>query len=166
MKSTIENTAEITFTPPTEAELTELGFDAAAKQLNADREMARKLRIAFEHFRVVEPDHLSRFQAELKQKTLRNDGRNTWGMITEHDTLVFTPIKDYTAIPPKEALDELRKAKTLGCFDAFEVATIQSVRTVPDPIIFGTINGSRNKYYVCQWDNDVKIEDILRPEEG
>ncbi len=151
---------------PTEAELKELGFDAAATQMSADKELARKLRIAFEHFRVVEPSHLDRFQSDLKTKTSRQDGSNQWGEITVYDKLVFTAISEYKAIPPKEALAELRKARELGCFDAFEVATIESVRVVPDPIIFGTITGSKNKYYVCQWDNDVKIEDILRSEEG
>lgn len=156
----------MTTTAPTENDLRELGFDSAASKLSADKELARKLRITFEHFRVVTPEHLGRFQTELKERTTRQDGANQWGAITVYDKLVFTPIKNYKAIPPQEALDELRKAKKLGCFDNFEVATIESVRIVPDPIIFGTINGCPNKYYVCQWDSDVKIEDILRPEEG
>lgn len=156
----------LTATAPSESELRELGFTKAADQVQKDRDMARKLRIAFEHFRVVEPSHLERFQSDLKTKTTKSDGSNQWGTITTYDKLVFTPISDYKTVPPKEALDELRKARSHECFDSFEVATIKSVRVVPDPIIFGVINGCQNKYYVCQWDNDVKIEDILRADEG
>lgn len=149
-----------------ENDLRELGFTAAAEQVQKDRELARKLRIAFEHFRVVTPAHIERFQSELKTKTQQADGRNQWGEITTHDRLKLTNIASYAAVPPQEALDELRKAKELNCFDTFEVATIESVRVVPDPIVFGVIHGCTNKYFVCQWDEDVKIEDILRPDEG
>jgi hypothetical protein len=39
-------------------------------------------------------------------------------------------------------------------------------RRNPDPIIFGRIKGSNNRYFVAQWDDDVKIEQILRADEG
>lgn len=149
-----------------EQELRELGLTGAADQVGRDRELARKLRIAFEHFRIVEPDKIERFKKELKAKTLRKDGKNQWGNIEVYDTLKLTPLENYRTVPPKEALDELKKAQALKCFDSFAVATIESVRIVPDPIIFGKIVGSPNLYYVCQWDNDVSIEDILRSDEG
>lgn len=149
-----------------EQELRELGLTGAADQVGKDRELARKLRIAFEHFRIVEPDNITRFKEELKTKTLRRDGKNQWGEIEVYDTLKLTPLENYRTVPPQEALVELRKAREMKCFDSFEVATIESVRIVPDPIIFGKIVGSPNLYYVCQWDEDVKIEDILRADEG
>lgn len=154
MTSTLEN------------ELKELGFDAASQQVQKDRELARKLRTAFEHYRVVEPEHFTRFNSDLKAKTEQKDGKNQWGNITTYDRLKFTPVAQYTAVPPPEVLEALRAAKGHGCFDAFEVATIESVRVVPDPIIFGIITGSANKYFIAQWDNDVKIEDILKEDEG
>lgn len=149
-----------------ENELSELGFTAAAAKVNTDRALARKLRIAFEHFRVVEPDKIQRFQQELRDRTIKDEGKNQWGTIQRYDSLKFTPIEKYPNVPPIEALQELRKAKAFECFDRFEVATIESVKIVPDPIIFGVIDGSLNKYYICQWDDDVKIEDILREDEG
>lgn len=151
---------------PSENELRELGFEQAADQMSADKEMARKLRIAFEHFRIVKPEHIDRFNAELKANTRQGDGKNQWGEIYTYDRLKLTPIKDYKKVPPKDVLDKLREAKALNCFDTFEVATIESVRVIPDPIIFGTINGCPDKYYVAQWDNDVKIEQILKEDEG
>lgn len=151
---------------PDEIELSELGFEKAATQLTQDKEFARKLRIAFEHFRVVEPKHITRFNEELKARTHKAKGSNQWGQITSYDTLKFTGIAEYTAVPPKPALEALRHAKTLGCFDGYEIATIESVEVVPDPILFGTITGSGNKYFIAQWDDDVKIEDILHVDEG
>jgi len=151
---------------PTEQDLRDLGFDAAANETRAKRELARKLRIAFEHFRVVEPQHIDRFNEELKRRSKLNKGKNQWGEIYQYDTLLFTPVGQYPGVPPKAVLDEVKKAKELNCFDEFEVATIQSVEVIPDPIVFGRIKGCAKKYFIAQWDDDVKIEDILRPEEG
>lgn len=149
---------------PSENELIELGLPAAAAQIKKERELARKLRIAFEHFRVVEPAHIDRFNKELYKKTLKK-AASAWGSDT-YNRLKFTPIHNYENLPPAEALEKLREAKTLGCFDTFEIATIESVEIVPDPILFGRITGSENRYFIAQWDDDVKIEEILRADEG
>lgn len=165
MTETVEQTKTATapVPAPNEAELQELGFDRAATVLRAQREMARKLRIAFEHFRVVTPEHLERFNRELRGRTER---RSSLSYSYTYDRLAFTPISFYGNCPPPEVLEKVRDAKKLGCFDSFEVATIESVKVIPDPIIFGVIQGCPNKYFVAQWDNDVKIEDILREDEG
>ncbi len=148
---------------PSEGELRELGFTDAAAKVKESRELARKLRIAFEHFRYVTPENFLRFSEELKTKSWKNNYRN---YSYSYDQLVFTRICAYKKVPPPEVLSKVREAKALGCFDDFEVATVQSVKVIPDPIIFGIIHGCENKYFVAQWDDDVKIEDILRPEEG
>lgn len=146
-----------TVTAPSECDLRELGFTAAADQLSAERELARKLRIAFEFYSVVSPTHVAQFNDKIKKATYVDNG--------PYSRLVFNPIESYRTIPPKEVLEKVREAKDRGCFDSFEVATIQSVKVVPDPIIFGRIKGCANHYYIAQWDNDVRIEDILKPEE-
>jgi len=147
---------------PCEADLEELGFTQAASGLKQKRELARKMRLAFEHFRVVTPEHIKRFNEELYKRT-HTQSRGSFGT---YQRLAFTPIAQYGQIPPAAALEALRSAKTIGCFDNFEVATIESVTVVPDPVLFGTIEGDQNKYFIAQWDDDVKIEDILRPDEG
>jgi len=40
------------------------------------------------------------------------------------------------------------------------------VTVVPDPILLGRITGCENRYFIAQWDDDVKIEDILKENEG
>jgi hypothetical protein len=156
-------TADSSVSAPNESELKELGFTTAALTITRQREMARKLRIAFEHFRVVTPDIVRGFQHELYRRTKRQIG-GPYSDVT-YDQLAFTEISQYPNVPPQGVLNKVKEAKDLGCFDYFEVATIQSVRVIPDPIIFGRISGSDNRYYIAQWDNDVKIEDILRGEE-
>lgn len=142
-----------------ETDLEELGFTQAASGLKLKRELARKMRLAFEHFRVVTPEHIKRFNEELHN---RSYDKHTY----TYQRLKFTLIAQYGEIPPAPALESLREAKRIGCFDRFEVATIESVTVVPDPVLFGCIDGCDNKYFIAQWDDDVKIEDILRPNEG
>lgn len=147
-----------------ESDLEELGFTKAAEGLKQKRALATKMRIAFEHYTVVTPDSIKLFNEELlkRSKTVTDK----YGSYT-HQFLKFTAIEEYGEIPPPEALQKLREAKAHKCFDRFEVATIgtTSVSKVPDPILFGVITGSDNKYFIAQWDDDVRIEDILRPEQ-
>jgi len=80
--------------------------------------------------------------------------------------LQFTAIQAYEKVPPDFVLEAMEKAMDLNCFDRFEVASIQSVKEIPDPIVFGVIDGCTDKFFISQWDNDVKIEDILKENEG
>jgi hypothetical protein len=148
-----------------ESELEELGFKTAAAGVKTKREIARKMRIAFEHFRVVTPEHISRFNDELRKRTeVKGSVENGW--IGHYQTLAFTPVEKYSEVPPAEALAKLKEARELKCFDTYVVATIDSVTVVPDPVLFGQITGCQNYYYIAQWDDDVKIEDILKEDEG
>lgn len=51
----------------------------------------------------------------------------------------------------------------MKCFDSFSVAHIAEVK---DPILFGEIAECTDKFFIAQWDEDVKIEDILTEKEG
>jgi hypothetical protein len=147
---------------PAESELRELGLNAAADKMKRARELAGKLRIAFEHFRVVTPEQFARFKEELWNQ--RESNQLTYGL--SYKTPKLTALEAYPEVPPAKVLEEIRAAKELKCFDRFEVLTLQSVEVVPDPVIFGIIEGCDNKYFVAQWDDDVKIEQILREDEG
>jgi hypothetical protein len=142
-----------------------LGFTAAADNVRTQRDMARKMRIAFEHFRVVTPENIAKFESELYQRTHK---RSSLSFTASYQRCQFTPICQYRQVPPKEVLEKVREAKALGCFDSYEVLTIETVEAqrIPDPIIFGRIIGTGNRYFVAQWDDDVKIEQILKDGEG
>lgn len=185
--------------------LKELGLDKASERLEQKQSLKDKLMVAYEHYRVVTPEIIERFQVALKEKTksitstcYRCFGKgkeecfsgedketmikeakkskikakdcgycqNTGAYSLVYDTLVFVPLKEYPDSPPPDCLLDLRKAHEFKCFDEFEVAKVKTVEERPDPIIFGRITGSEDRFFVTQWDDDVRIEDILRENEG
>ena len=185
--------------------LRELGLDKAASQVEKPLILKRKMALAYEHYRFVEPQIMENFKTALKAKTLvikevcpvckgakkvelgrlassfygfdlrgRNPNevhscsycRETGAKTQTFDTVKMTSLKGYDKVPPMDCLLDLQKAKGLGCFDNFEVAEVESVVEKPDPIIFGMINGCNDKFFITQWDSDIKIEDILKEHEG
>ena len=147
-------------------ELKAVGLDRAASELEAQQEFFRKTAIAYENFRYVTPEKINQFNEGLRKKTEKVEGKNRWGDITVYDRLVFTRLSDYKNSPPKNVLNSILQAKEKKCFDDFEIAKIESHREVPDPIVFGRIKGCPDYFFIDQWDNDVKISDILKENEG
>ena len=149
--------------------LKKLGFTQAANELEKavkvanevakDSPLKRKLAIAYEHFRFVRPEKIAEYNAKLKAQTIKNGGRFS----ETYDTVDFMSLSDYGSIPPESVLLALEDAKKFECFDSFEIAYIKQV---PDPILFGRIGGCTDRFFVSQWDNDVRIEDILKDNEG
>lgn len=139
----------------TEARLKRLGFTKAAESIMQTKRLARKLAVAYEHFRFVRIEKIQEFNAKLYLKT-KNDRDG-------YKKLSFTPLGHYEATPPADVLDALETAITRDCFSSFEVAHITRV---PDPILFGVVDGCTDRFFIAQWDNDVKIEDILKENEG
>jgi len=136
-------------------ELASLGFTAASNNLKNLAIKKRKLAIAYEHFRFVRQEKITAFNDKLRQQ--RSDPFGSW------NALCFTPIEAYTEIPPDHVLTSLVEAKKFECFDSFEIAHIVKVK---DPILFGCIKDCSDRFFIDQWDDDVKIEDILMPNEG
>jgi hypothetical protein len=151
--------------------LKELGLEAASNNLSNKINLKNKLTIAYEHFRFVEPHVFERFNDEMKTKTLKIDNHNQYQRTETYRRLKFVALKDYKEIPPPDCLMDLKKAKEFNCFDSFEVATVEEVSNyydttpIPDPIIFGCINGCVDKFFITQWDDDVSIEEILKESE-
>lgn len=164
--------------------LKELGLTNAANKIDKGRTLKKKLAVAYEHYRFVEPQVFKRFEEQLRAKTqkvlepcpkCKNNVvaklgcgycQGTGARRMTHDTLAFVPLEVYPEVPPMDCLLELQKAKKLEVFDRFEVAKVETVEVRPDPIIFGLINDCADKFFITQWDDDVKIEDILNQNEG
>lgn len=146
--------------------LKQLGLTTAASELDRQEVLSRKLMLAYEGFRFVTPANIEKFQEKLKKETVKETGKNQWGTITEHKRLKFTAIKDYPNVPPTDTLNALEDAMKVGCFDTFEIASIEWIKHVPDPILFGRVTGCDDRFFIAQWDDDVKIEDILQGDEG
>lgn len=141
--------------------LEKIGLKTASSKIKELRELKRKMTIAYEHFRYVKQDKIDAFNEKLRKETLKED-KNTY----YYKRLDFISLDNYTEVPPEEVLTKIEQAQDLGCFDTFEIAKIVDRVEVKDPIVFGIIKGCPDRFFVGQWDNDVKIEDILKESEG
>ena len=141
--------------------LEKLGLKKAANIIKEKRELKRKMTIAYEQFRYVRPEKI-----EAMNKKLRENTEKEFADRYEYDRLQFISIEEYEQVPPENVLTKVEETIEVGCFDTFEVCKIESVEEVKDPIIFGKIIGCPDLFFVAQWDDDIKIEDILGINEG
>jgi len=147
-------------------ELKEAGLTRAASELEKKLEMKRKLTLAFERFRVVKPEAIDKFNEALKARTLKREGKKGVNLWEIHDKLCFIKLEEYGGAPPVEVLTRLKEVREMNLFDAFEVAKIESIKEYKDPIVFGRIDNCPLRFYVAQWDTDIRIEDLIAENEG
>lgn len=140
----------------TQERLARLGLKTVAANLDKLTSRAKKMKIAYKHYRFITPEKIKAFQKKLEAAA---------GMYAiSWQQLAFTPLEDYTKIPPEDVLFKLEVAMGLECFDKYEVAHIVEVKK--DPLLLGVIDGCHDRFFIGQWDNDVKITDILKDNEG
>jgi hypothetical protein len=145
--------------------LKQLGMTAAATDVEVNATRFRKMAKAYELYRFVAPEKIAAFNEKLKAKSFKAGG-GLYGQ-GSYEQLIFTPIATYPAVPPTDVLDALEGAMAHDCFDAFEIAQITELSVPkPDPILFGRIAGCDDRFFIAQWDDDVKIEDLLTENEG
>lgn len=147
-------------------QLKELGLTRCAVEIERRLNLTEKLAIAYEAFRYVTVEKLTEFNIRLKEETKVEEGKNQWGTIQSYKRTRFTALHEYSKVPPDNVLQSLQEAKALGCFDSFEIMDLESHREVPDPILFGRIIDCPDRFFIAQWDDDVKIEDILKDHQG
>lgn len=144
---------------------------------------AARLAIAYEHYRFVTQDQVAIFNRRLKEQTLKRfqsatgsvhdqpviDSSGTIvgrALYSKYDVLNFSDWDSYKGTPPGDVMEAASKANDLGIFDVLEVAKVQSEVEYHDPILFGRILGCGDRFFIAQWDNDVKIDDLIGPNEG
>ena len=146
--------------------LEKLGLKKVSSKVKELQKLRRKMTIAYEHFRYVKPEKIDAFNEKLKKQTLGETGKKGIDLYHNYDKLVFVDIGEYSEVPPVDVLDKIEEAQQLGCFDTFEIAKIESVKEYKDPIVFGRIKDCPDRFFIAQWDDDVKIEQILNENEG
>lgn len=137
--------------------LEKAGLTDMAKTLKKLKAQKAKMLIAYEHFRFVRPEKFQAFNDKLRRETQKD---------YTYNRLRFTALDQYAKVPPMNVIEAIEQATAKLCFDKFEVADIESVTELPDPIVFGVIDGCSDKFFISQWDDDVKIEDILSEVDG
>ena len=134
--------------------LKEAGFDSASKSISKiDR--GKK---AYEKYGVITQEQLDRFADKVKEQSMIETKSHY-----NYKRLDLIPLSEYEEVPPEKCLDAIIDAKKTGLFDTFELARLQWVNEekVPDPIVFGCIDGITDKFFITQWDKDISIEEIL-----
>ena len=127
--------------------LEELGMKAVADTLLKKKRGRERLLKAVEKYQYATGEDIDDFNAEVK-----NNGKR----------LAIVEIKDYKRLPPDSVLEALKKAQADDLFDTFHIAYIERVK---DPILFGKIKAFKNLFFfIAQWGDDVKFEDILGTE--
>jgi hypothetical protein len=127
--------------------LKEVGMDAVAENLLKKKRGRERLLKAVELYKYATGEDIDDYNKDIRQH-----GKE----------LEMVEIKDYKQLPPDEVLEALKKAQGLDLFDTFHIAYIRKVK---DPILFGKIKAFKNLYfYIAQWGDDVKFEDILGTE--
>jgi uncharacterized protein (DUF433 family) len=161
----------------------EAGFTAAAENLTKQAELARKLAIAYEHYRYVTREQIRAFVEALHARTVRrptmDEALKQGGPLFRadllpyasnvYDTLVFDRMEAYPGLPPADVLAAVKAAQERKIFDAFEVAHVQPVATrivYPDPIVFGLVEGCGDRFFIAEWGEDVKLADLIGSHEG
>ncbi len=125
--------------------LKSLGLEKLAERIERKREAKRKITIAIATYKYVNQEDIDEYNIEIGKFNKR---------------LKLEEIKNYRQLPPDDVLEALKKAQQDNCFDDFYIAFVENVK---DPILFGTIKDFKNLYfYIAQWGDDVKIEDILK----
>lgn len=132
--------------------LEKLGLSAVAKKLD----VAEKMKMAYERYLFIPPGTVIKFNEKLRKDTLIEDNKST-----TYKRLIFIPLAQYGKLPPENVLNALELAIEDKCFDSFEVAKIDWIKEVKDPILFGVIDGCPDRFFISQWDDDVSIEDLL-----
>lgn len=67
-----------------------------------------------------------------------------------------TPIALYPNIPPEYVLQKIEEHKEN--FDYFTVAEVNSIK---DPLLLGRIFNLQDRFFLVQWGDDVKLDDII-----
>lgn len=127
--------------------LKELGLNAISEKILRKKTGKDKLLKAVETYRYATQEDLNDFNKEMRSYSKE---------------FIVVEMKNFDRLPPDDVLEELQKARKKGCFDTYHIGYIRKVK---DPILFGKIDGFNGLYfYIAQWGDDVKIEDIIGTE--
>lgn len=133
------------------------GLISVVDEVKKAREFQRKIDIAIKSFPLIlTTNKITEFNEKLHKETLKEDKNSI-----QFKQLAFTSLKEYRKIPPKFVLEKIKNAKNMNCFDNFEVCTIEWIKEVKDPVVFGVINGTSDKFFITQWDTDITITELL-----
>lgn len=144
--------------------LNELGFKTIHKMIKGNMDVMKNLHLAYQNHDFITSDDVREFRKKLKKATFSKK-KDSQGYIHQSwETLQFTDVADYKAVPPMQILDKMQTAKDFKCFRVFQIAQIVKINRLvkPDPILFGRINGCTDLFIIAEWGNDVTVAAIRK----
>ena len=148
----------------------ELGMSEAVKATEKRLDMDRRLHLAYQNFDFVRREAVDSFNKKLKEKTTTvydpQTGKTRKKIDPKQmnqvvfDQLVFCVLSAYKSVPPLNVLQEVKRVADMNVFNTFSVASIKSVVEIVDPIVFGHIDGCSDLFFVTQWDEDIKFDQL------
>lgn len=88
----------------------------------------------------------------IPTKHFHLNGKNTIGQYCWTET----KIEDYKGIPPEFVLEKIEQYK-----QNFDYMTIAEVNAIKDPLLLGRVNDCTDRFFLKQWGEDVKLDDII-----
>lgn len=153
-----------------------LAVEAGFTRTAAKVALKGKLAQAYEHYRYVTKAQIEAYQEKLKRATERpavgaeRTSGDGWRMVTHVcDQLRFRSLDKYDGLPPADVLEQVKAARERKIFNDFQVADVAPVATkykMPDPIVFGIIDGCSDRFVIAEWGDDVRVADLIKPNEG
>ena len=137
------------------SQLQDLGFEKAAQVVQARHAACEKWAEAYARYRYVTPEQIDGFKRNLSSHVSPSGS---------YYELALVPIQRYSEVPPAAALEALKEAKETGLFAEFEIAYLQARVRVPDPILFGRIEGCPDYFVIAEWGDDVSYADLVKKE--
>lgn len=154
------------------------GFEEASMMVSRKIRTAQATQAAIDgKYPVITPEKITAFLARLANdynkkyatgQQARVDTPTCLVALTEHlhemrggigrfrwDEVV---VADYTGIPPESVIGRLVEVAKKKIFDVFTVATVEHVK---DPLLLGRINGCDNAFFLAQWGDDIKLDDVI-----
>jgi len=89
--------------------------------------------------------HTNHYTSEAKDTI----GRFEW---------VEKPLEKIEELPPDNVLIKLAEHKQRNIFDYFTIAKVEGMY---DPLLFGRIKGSTDRFFIAQWGDDVSLDDVI-----
>jgi len=143
--------------------LKELGFTKLHDQVEQIAERATKENLAaIAGYKKIPWDKYEAADKELRSNT------------QSYKKLALTPVEAYVgqhvgegdqvtdskiSLPPTEVLEKMAEAKKQELFDGFSIIHVVQG---PDPILVGTIKGTKDMFYIAEWGDDISFAEIMK----
>ena len=145
--------------------LKKFGITTQAQILEQELKLRIKLaRVQEWDYKVLPYDAIKEFES-INKMTATKDGLKVHiNSLDKYCGIVEGALIDEAKdkIIPDFVLDKIEEAKDRQIFDEFNILWVEKVK---DPLLLGSIKGCKDYFFICEWGEDIKFEDLIKPKE-